>query len=133
MPFTATVVDVPANLTIQSAPDLLRSAGLAPGTFRCASISGTPGAKVGRVMAFSPTPGTTLPRGSKVDMFAVLPKACHQFASSMAITRFLRLSLAKDCRGCSHKTAQMFCALCGPFCALLWLPAAASAELRGQF
>jgi hypothetical protein len=79
------VPELPATATVQSAPALLRSAGLEPGAFRCAPISGTPGAKVGRVMAFSPGSGTALPRGTRIDMVAVLPGGCHNFTSSMAI------------------------------------------------
>lgn len=81
----ARVPDLADNLTIQAAPALLRSAGLQPGSFRCAPSSGAPGARVGRVTAFSPGSGTSLPRGSRVDMVAVLPNGCQHFASSMAI------------------------------------------------
>jgi hypothetical protein len=79
------VPELPAGATVQTAPGILREAGLQPGSFRCAPSSGTPGAIVGRVIALSPQPGTIVARGSRVDMVAVLPKACVNFGSSMAI------------------------------------------------
>jgi len=79
------VPELPAGTTVQTAPGVLREAGLQPGSFRCAPSSGTPGAIVGRVVVFSPGPGAVVARGSRVDMVAVLPKACVNFTSSMAI------------------------------------------------
>jgi len=82
---TARVPALPDGTTVQAAPGLLRAAGLQPGNYRCAPSSGSPGARVGRVTAFSPAPGTVVPRGSRVDMIAVLPERCQRFRSSMAI------------------------------------------------
>ena len=79
------VPELPAGTTVQTAPGVLRAAGLQPGSFRCAPSSGTSDVRVGGVTAFSPAPGTSLPRGSRVDMVAVLPGGCQHFGSSMAI------------------------------------------------
>jgi len=76
------VPELSGDATIKSAPALLRDFGLEPGTFRCDPTSGTAGASVGRVTAFSPRSGAPVPRGSKVDMVAVLPEPCHHFAGS---------------------------------------------------
>ena len=81
----ARVPELPAGTTVQTAPGVLRDAGLQPGSFRCAPSSGKPGAIVGRVIALSPQPGAVVARGSRVDMIAVLPKSCVNFTSSMAI------------------------------------------------
>jgi hypothetical protein len=75
------VPDLPSSATFSSAPNILRSAGLEPGSFICDPSSGHPGAQVGRVTAFSPAPRTRVAWHSNVNMQAVQSGVC--------LTRFI--------------------------------------------
>jgi hypothetical protein len=75
------VPDLPSNATFSSAPNILRSAGLEPGSFICDPSSGHPGAQVGKVTAFSPAPRTRVAWHSNVNMQAVQSGVC--------LTRFI--------------------------------------------
>jgi hypothetical protein len=84
------VPQLPAGATFSSAPNILRSAGLEPGSFLCDASSGSPGAQVGRVTAFDPAPGTRVGSGSKVNMRAVQPTRCiGRFIDSRIIDRMV--------------------------------------------
>ena len=64
------VPELAAGTTVQTAPGVLRAAGLQPGSFRCAPISGTPGAIVGRVVGLTPQPGTAAARAEGLALVA---------------------------------------------------------------
>lgn len=70
------VPDLPGNATFSSAPNVLRNAGLRPGSFLCDPASGTAGAVVGRVTAFEPGPRTLVAANSEVNMRAIQPNRC---------------------------------------------------------
>jgi len=71
------VPELPASATFASAPNTLRSAGLQPGNFLCdRSLSGTPGAPVGKVTRFDPPAGTRVAANKQINMFAVQANRC---------------------------------------------------------